>query len=242
MQILLTRPLSQVNELQNMLIDNGYQPLLFPSLIIHRLKPKLIKTNFNVIIFISVNAVDYGIEYLKQIYNSNILIATVGMATKKRLEYYGFKVDITPTNTASSESLLAMPKLINMAKQHILIIRGNGGRETLKKQLSAANTVEYLEVYSRKVASVSANHKTSLDKFINKKLGCIMINSIDTLDAFLVIVNNINPDYMQILQQYLVIAFSPRVAKAVVNAGFNNYSLATTSSNYGMVAALEAYY
>ncbi len=240
MQVLLTRPLTQVREFERKLILNNYQPLLFPSLVIKPLNATLTKVNFDIVIFISVNAVNYGAKYLTKISKKKpILIAAIGTTTKKRLEHYGFKVDITPTGVASSEALLATKALVNISDKNILIIRGRGGREILKNNLSINNSVLYLEVYYRKIANTSIEHKHSLNKFLANKLGVIMLNSIDTLEAFLTIVDNINTNYVTKLQQYPVIVLGNRVAKAVKKSGFVNHFVATSYDNDSLLTCLN---
>ncbi len=240
MQVLLTRPLIQVKEFESKLVVNNYQPLLFPSLVIKPLNAKLVNTDFNIIIFISVNAVDYGIQYLAKISKTNkFLLAAIGITTKRHLENYGYKVDIAPTGIASSEALLATKALANISNKNILIVRGKGGREVLKNNLSINNRVSYLEVYYRKISDISSIHNDSLCRFLTNKIGVIMLNSIDTVDAFLTIVNNINVNYITKLQQYPVIVFSDRVAKAVKKYGFANCHIAVSSNNDDLLYCLN---
>ena len=72
MNILLTRPLLQVSALQSMVNDNGHQSILFPTLEIKALKATPLHQQYNAVIFISANAVEYGVTILEKL-NLNIL-------------------------------------------------------------------------------------------------------------------------------------------------------------------------
>ncbi|OJA03414.1 uroporphyrinogen III synthase, partial [Bathymodiolus thermophilus thioautotrophic gill symbiont] len=83
---MLTRALSQVQPLQTLLSEQGYQPVLFPTLEIELLNNKPLKTHYNVLIFISANAVEHGLETLKILDYQSTKIFAVGAATAKKLE------------------------------------------------------------------------------------------------------------------------------------------------------------
>jgi hypothetical protein len=78
---LLTRTLSQVQSLQTLLSEQGYQPVLFPTLEIKSLNNKPLKANYDALIFISANAVEYGLETLKMLDYQSTKVFAVGAAT-----------------------------------------------------------------------------------------------------------------------------------------------------------------
>ena len=63
--LLITRPLAQTNNLELLLEANGIDYALFPAFEVKKLKPIAIRQQYDVIIFISVNAVNYAEEYFK---------------------------------------------------------------------------------------------------------------------------------------------------------------------------------
>ena len=240
MQVLLTRPIVQNNSIKTLLLKNGYTPLLFPSLEIIALRQKPINTNFDVIIFISVNAVNYGIKYLKKLINKKVSIATIGNTTKKCVEGYGLTVNVSPSYNYSSKSLLATKYFSNISGKNILIVRGRGGKEVLKNKLTLQNNkVEYLEVYYRKTTTIQDIHTKSLTAFMAKKDGFIIINSIDTLIAFLQVIKLIKNSYEPILK-YPVIAFSNEIADKVKDVGFNKCFVSTNSDDMGILSSLNS--
>ena len=103
------------------------------------------------IIFISTNSVVHGLGHLASRWPQWPLTLTwyaVGESTAKLLRNAG--VDPLVPKQYSSEGLLALPELAQVEKQRVLIIRGLGGRETLKKKLHERQAiVDYLEVYQR---------------------------------------------------------------------------------------------
>ena len=61
--LLITRPIEQTKNLESILLANGIDFGFFPAFKIKKLKPIVLKQNYDVIIFISVNAVIYAEEY-----------------------------------------------------------------------------------------------------------------------------------------------------------------------------------
>ncbi len=238
MQILLTRPASQIKILAALVEKNGDIPLLFPSLVIRPLVAKLRQKNFDIVIFISVNAVRFGIEYLKKI-KTPVCLATIGESTKKYLENFGFKVNVSPRGSASSAALLATKYFENIKNKHVLIIRGNGGQETLKNSLSKNNTVDYLEVYERFPSHITRRHEQSLVQFLAEKEGIIVFSSVDNLVVFLRLAENIMPNSYARLLSYPVVLFSERIAKVTKEFGFKTYYVAKQISDQGLLQTIK---
>lgn len=239
LQVLLTRPSSQVRVLQQLVIAKGDKALLFPSLTIEALQSRPPGDGFDMIIFVSTNAVDYAIPYLAKMDLTQVKIATVGQVTKNRLEFYGFKVDFCPISNASSQDLLAIPEVQCLHHKKILIIRGLGGLETLRDTLIIrSNQVEYLEVYRRIPATITAEHNQSLQVFLAQNKGVVMIHSIDNLKNFITLVESINLHHLSKLKQYPMVLFSARIAKIAQVFGFMHLYIATKSNDDGLMEAL----
>ncbi len=223
MQVLLTRPITQNQQLTKLISDAGYKVLLFPSLKIEALHPRLSGTNFDWIIFISINAASYAKSYITKLNLTSSTVATVGSATKNYLNSVGVKVNIYPDSDASSKSLLEMEATQGLTAKNVLIIRGEGGLETLKTQLvKQGNTVEYLEVYRRVCADLSDLHQQSLQKFLAQEDGIITIFSADSLFSFIKLVNKIGQHLLAPLLDYPLILFSNRIVEQAKKAGFKN--------------------
>jgi uroporphyrinogen-III synthase len=231
MALLITRPEQESKELQEYLGDN-IQSFIFPTLTICKLTPSLLHTHYTryqVVVFISKNAVDYGIEYLEKIDNPYIL--AVGSKTAKQLQTYGFDATY-PTTNPSSKSLLAMENVANITSKNILIVRGKGGAETLKKGFIAQNNnVDYLEVYERKVIENNDSFKDNLHSFLQKKRKIILITSCDILDGLL----HLTP----IDKTITLLVVSKRIKKYANSLGFSNIIISTDMSNESIKRRLE---
>jgi uroporphyrinogen-III synthase len=159
LNIVVTRPREQAAQLIQCIEQAGGKVVLFPLLVIspapdtqalHAVIARL--HEFNLAIFISPNAVRYGMEAIcaKCALPAHLKIATVGQGSAKALRDRGVKEVIAPQDRFDSETLLALPALQNVRGWHIVIFRGNGGRALLGDTLRARGaTVEYAECYQR---------------------------------------------------------------------------------------------
>jgi len=154
LKVLVTRPLEQSVSLVSAIESQGGIAHSFPLLEIQPVSPcpdNLSQLDeYDLIIFVSRNAVKYIQPCLAEAFPVSLKVAAVGKATAASLEQYGQGVDITPASQFDSEGLLATAELMNVADQRILIVRGRGGREQLAETLRARGAhVDYAEVYQR---------------------------------------------------------------------------------------------
>ena len=113
----------------------------------------------DIVIFISRNAVEYGLQF-----TSGSKIAAIGPATAAAVEAAGHIVDVQPAAGFDSEHLLAEPDFRAVAGKEIRIIRGDSGREFLARELTARGAnVSYLSVYQRQLPTVDAATLASLE-------------------------------------------------------------------------------
>ncbi len=239
MHILLTRALSQVQPLQNLMSEQGYQPVLFPSLVINPLYNTPLKTHYDALIFISANAVEYGLTVLKTLNHQTTQIFAVGAATAKKLEQYGIKVTDFPPQKASSEALLALDKIQALHNCSILIFRGKGGRETLKEGLEQNNSVEYIEVYQRVLCSITTKHRDSLSAFLQNGKGIITATSVENLTALLSMVEQIDAKKLNTITHYPLAVLSERIKTVAQPVGFSQIEVATEASDKGLLKAVQ---
>jgi uroporphyrinogen-III synthase len=239
LNILLTRPLNQVEPLKALINNSGHQPILFPTLKIEALKGAPLKVHYDAVIFISANAVDYGLEALSSLDHHHDQIFAVGAATAKKLSDHGFKVDAFPQEKSSSESLLAMNEVKKLSNKDILIFRGKGGRETLKEGLGKDNVVEYIEVYERTQCRIDSLHQESLTQFLSNNDGVITITSVENLSTMMAMIEQINIDVVQRIKQYLLVVLSDRIKTYAESIGFNRVKVAPQTSDDGLMQAIR---
>jgi len=233
--VLLTRPLSQVGSLQSLLEDSDLDYVLFPALEINKIDTVAPSESYDVIIFISVNAVIYAEEYFSQLFVEPLKIFAVGPSTAKKLTDKGVKVNAYPSENASSQELLAMPECGKLSDKKILIVRGKGGSETLKNSLKVMNQVDYLEVYRRTACEVSRLHVESIERFIQTPDGIVIANSVESLFNIVKLVKEIRSYHVNQLKSRTLVVLSERIKIQAQSIGFKNVHVARTPSDKGTI-------
>jgi uroporphyrinogen-III synthase len=159
LRVLVTRPAGQADKLCRLLEAAGYAAVQLPTLEIREpdaIGPMqtLVESlqNYDVAVFISVNAVNRGLDYVlaRRDWPQQVKIATVGASSAAALREHGLVPDLVPAHQYNSEALLALDELQDMHGKRVVILRGNGGREHLRDTLRARGAeVDYVEVYRR---------------------------------------------------------------------------------------------
>jgi len=182
--VLVTRPRIQATELVNAIEGQGGRAYCFPVMeiapfddnVVHRQAAELGKPD--IVIFVSRNAVEYGIEF-----TDGGRIAVIGPATAKAVKAAGRVVDIQPASGFDSEHLLEEPALRDVEGTHIRIIRGTSGRELLAEELTARGAaVEYLSVYERRLPEVGPETLADLEsRWRQGEINVITVMSVQSL-------------------------------------------------------------
>jgi uroporphyrinogen-III synthase len=154
--IIVTRPRDQAEGLTANLRVLGADPVLLPLLVIAPAPdPAALQAfvqraaGYQLLIFISPNAVHYGMSALQNI-PQGVRAAAVGQGTARMLHARGIAQVIVPATRFDSDGLLALPELQQVAGWRIAILRGDGGRELLGETLAARGAqVEYVTCYRR---------------------------------------------------------------------------------------------
>jgi uroporphyrinogen-III synthase len=157
--VLVTRPAGQSQGLCDRLAASGFDAIAVPAIAVtapiddSALAALITALEcYQLAVFISINAVQQGLTAIlrQRTWPSQTAIATVGPGTAAAVQSLGLRVDHVPQHEYSSEGLLALPALRDMKGSRIVILRGNGGRDTLCTELGARGAqVEYVEVYRR---------------------------------------------------------------------------------------------
>ncbi|MGH8676097.1 MAG: uroporphyrinogen-III synthase [Burkholderiales bacterium] len=161
-RILVTRPRGQAAGLAARIREAGGEPVLFPAIeitdladlnpffdIADRLE------HFDLAIFISPTAVQRALALLRVRrkglpWPARLQLAAIGRGSRRELKQRGLSGVLAPPGGADSEALLALPGLADVAGKHVVIFRGQDGRELLGDTLTARGArVEYAECYRR---------------------------------------------------------------------------------------------
>lgn len=157
-RVLVTRPAAQATGLCDMIRAAGGEPVSFPTLAIEPIALDAAQIErlaaCDTAIFVSANAVLHGYPVLRDLDDAGARrVIAVGRATQRALADMGCRdVAAPPDGQSSSEGLLASPSLQDVADRDICIVRGQGGRDILQRELIARGArVAYLECYRRRL-------------------------------------------------------------------------------------------
>ncbi len=189
---------------------------------------------FDLIIFISTNAVQFGLEafpdFAKQL-RSKCKIAAVGAATAQTLQNHGFDHIVRPADKFDSESLLALPELQQLRQKSVLIIKGLSGRDMLHKTLrSYGANVHSIDVYQRtlpKIVDLSV---------LNGKIDLLLLTSGESAKNFRILTSESTQN--SFLECQTVVGHA-RIAEKVSSLGFRKLPIiAATPSDADMLTAI----
>jgi uroporphyrinogen-III synthase len=179
--VLVTRPAAQADTLCERIVQLDWEPVRFPAVRIESNPggPWDIE-QFDMLIFISKNAVEHGAQRLQGC-NPRIRIAAVGLGTSQLLSTFDLAANIVPNDGRwNSEGLLEHPELQTVVGKRILIVRGNGGRELLRDTLQSRGAqVDYAEVYRR---ALPASDVGPLLKRWRQQISLVLATSNEMLD------------------------------------------------------------
>ncbi|WP_111895060.1 uroporphyrinogen-III synthase [Acinetobacter sp. MB5] len=145
MILLNTRPVERAHSLTQIFIHDDIEVIELPLLELTALPysadlAQLYRqlSDTQVIVVVSPTAVDVGMQYLQasQIEMSslaNVQWIAVGQATAQRLKDYGISASIPEVET--SEGMLQLPILQNLALRQVAFWRGLGGRQFMMESL-----------------------------------------------------------------------------------------------------------
>jgi len=188
LSVLVTRPGEQADTLCELIEKTHGRPVRFPVLEIlpprdpDRAQRVLAGASAtDLLIFVSANAVRYAFPLLPDTLPASLAIAAVGRATARALEEAGLDPTLVPARRYDSEGLLSLPELKQVAGRRVIIVRGEGGRELLRRALEERGAeVAYAEVYRRQCAQRSAaNLVASWDSLVQ----AVTATSVEILDC-----------------------------------------------------------
>jgi uroporphyrinogen-III synthase len=236
--VVLTRPVQQARATANLIEANGGRAVLFPALEISRHTPepdaREALANADIAIFISANSVEFGLHYAQGKLPSNLQLAAIGNATAQALKNQGYNNIIVPESGADSEALLATAALQAVAGKQIVIFRGVGGRETLRKVLCQRGAkVAYIECYMRRTPDISA--RAVADLMQHKDIAALHILSRETLENFCTM---IGPENAATLRHKALFVPHSAVLEGARMLGFSDVAV-TGFGDEGLIAALQ---
>lgn len=246
-RVLVTRASHQADNLCRLIEARGGVALRFPVL---RIVPPAEQhtlasmgrhlADYDLAIFVSTNAVRMGVKCVLTDgrWPSTVRIAAIGARTASALEEAGLPAYIAPRDQFTSEALLDLKPMREVEGLRILIVRGEGGRETLANTLRERGArVDYLEVYRR--AQPDADTRPVVDAWARAEIDAVTISSNQSLQN---LYDMLGEPGRSCLRRSVLVVGSQRTAELAARLGITAAPvLADNASDEAIVAALEAW-
>jgi uroporphyrinogen-III synthase len=243
--VLVTRPEGQAEALCEALAARGFTAFAQPLLELQPLPsvgPEAHATIENLadyrhIIFISGNAVRFGLPEIQARWPqlpTAVQVYAIGERTAVMLRNGGVEA-ICASPAMTSEALLSLPQLQAVAGDKILIVKGEGGRQRLREDLSRRGAAVAELVCYRRLCPTFAPGELA-DKLSNWAIERIMISSGEGLCNLLTL---LSPAETINLWSVPVIVPSRRVARMAEEAGFSTVYTAENASDAAMLKMVE---
>lgn len=131
---------------------------------------------------------------------------------------------LIPDSVYSSEGLLALPQLKDVAGNRIIILKGTGGRDLLERTLKERGAVlDGCELYRR---VVDASYCQAITALLQSESPLVLVHSGEVLEALL----QVTPEYLwPALKALSIIVPGQRVADLVSGAGFASVHIASSA-------------
>jgi len=242
--ILVTRPAHQASVLVQLIEQAGGRCVLFPAIAIEppadpRAAAALLHeiASFDIAVFVSANAVEQAFALAPGLAKGLRKVCAVGAATARALQAHGRGEVIVPEDAADSEALLRVPQLQDVQAQHVLIVRGEGGRGLLAETLEQRGAhVRRAECYRR--ARPSGNAGELLEQWQAGGIDAVVAMSAQTLDNLWELIGENGHKLLLITPLFVP---HPRIAAVAMRYGIVDVAI-TDGGDEGVVRGLSAWF
>ena len=244
--VVVTRPAGQAAHFATALSDAGAIPVLFPVLEISDvedvaplLDAAIRLDSFDLAVFVSPNAIEKALALIlsRRAWPAALRVAALGKSSERELARHGIHDVISPPLRFDSEALLDLPELTDVRGKHVIIFRGDGGREVLGNTLRARGaTIEYVTCYRR--ASPQLDPAPLLKLWEEGRLDAVTLTSSEGLRNFHDMVGRLGQAWLKKTP-----AFVPhvRIAEQAQALGLAKV-IATEPGDDGLMAGLMQYF
>jgi uroporphyrinogen-III synthase len=229
--ILNTRPAHQQAELTQMLQRDGARVLSFPVIEIEPVTPgdnqRQLQhpiSDYDILLFVSRNAVDGAFQLVDTTrLHPATQLGVIGAATSAalRLALADSPVNVDDCLVAgepyNSEALLQALARLNVTGKHVLIFRGQQGRNLLGDELQRRGAViEYAEVYRR---TLPADGARVYDKLLSSGLPTLVI--LTSTEGMQNLLELVDAESAQALCRIPWLLISERMRESALKLGHN---------------------
>ena len=244
--VLVTRPAQQNQAFIQLLQAQRARAIACPSIEIVPVdiasdSPLTQLEQYDILIFISTNAVKYGLNCIEHLGKSiNQPISAIGKSTAQALEQHNIDVTYQPVSGFNSEALLDLEafQAANINNKNILIFRGIGGRELLADTLKSRGArVNYAEVYKRCRPDTSLQAMQEL--WSENSIQIITVTSNESLKN---LYDMTGEQGRNDLCQTPVVVPSKRCLELAEKLGFKNVLLADSATDQTMLERIKKWH
>lgn len=250
--VVITRPFAQAVPLAERVAASGRTVEVLPLLDITPLpdpaplRAMLARLNeFALVAFVSPNAIDAAFAHIN-IWPAGVTIAVVGEGSRVALAAHGITADrytiVSPEDTehSDSEHLLQTLDLAALRDRHVLIVRGEAGRELMGDGLRAAGAiVATVAAYRRGVPALTPSLAARLRALLDRPNDWV-ITSSEALRGLMGLLPGLGDGaaVAKMQQQHLIVPHA-RIAATAAELGFARVTL-TGSGDERLLAALQS--
>lgn len=241
--VVITRPARQAGALAREIAALGGRPIVFPAIAIlppaddaPLRKAQANLAGYDMAIFVSANAVEYGVGDART-WPGRVIALAPGPGTAAALAAVGVLDARIPATTMDSEGLLALPELTDVAGKRILIFRGANGRELLRATLEARGAeVDQIECYRR--ARPTGGAAGLIEAWRDKRIDAVTLTSSEGLDNLWAIIDAEGRAYLSATPAFVP---HPAIASHASTLGLRSVII-TPPADSGLLASLLEYF
>lgn len=239
--VLVTRPAHQAQAICQQLADAGFSPVPAPLLDIAPLpldavlRQQMLDLDlFDIVISVSANASQFALRHIDEFwpqlpFGQNWL--AVGDSSARALRQAGLEVWVPEQH--DSEGLLTAPQLQAVIGKRVLILRGEGGRETLAEVLRERGArVEYANLYQRVPVNYAPAELSAL--LHQNNIRAVLLTSGEACQQF---AKQLSDDAL--LQRLTLIVPSKRVQDVAFAAGARDVLVSDGADDQSLVQRLR---
>jgi uroporphyrinogen-III synthase len=250
--VVITRPLAQADVLAQKIAALGRDAVVFPLLEIHPLSnPTQLQAALNnlssyaMVAFVSPNAIDAAF-CMRRNWPKEITFAVVGEGSRAALARHGITsvthsiVSPRDPQRTDSQTLLEALDRDALQGQHILIIRGESGRELLADALREAGVqVTQVAAYRRVAPAMDQARCEQLRSLLDSQSDWIVTSSEALRNLLQMVQQSGSSNDVPKMQQQRIIVPHIRIEETAQQLGFRDITL-TGSGDERLLAALQS--
>lgn len=241
--VLITRPVSQAAELQQLFQQRGLDTICYPVISIQPPEQWLETdsaigqlSHFDWLIFASVNGVQFFLRRCQQRTGSIELvrecrIAAIGQRTTRELETFGLKVDLIPTQSDSQGLALALTQ--RASQETLLLIRGDRGSRVLAQELAAAS-INFREIVVYRSVDLPVADPLLVEQLRRGEIDWVTVTSS-------AIARGLVRLFGDALKNTRLASISPTTTRQLLELGFPPTVEATQFDMQGIVTAIDSH-